>query len=741
MLYPWMLLGLAGLSLPIIIHLIQRQRLQPRWLSTLRFLDAGDASNAFAPVPQDIWQLLLRLAVLAMLVAVMVRLTTSSQEPGPRVLTVILDQSMSMQRRGDDGRTAFDRCKSQIGDLLEHIGPQDQVSLMLVGDEVVQETGFLGDKDRLKKVLGGFTVSDGGGRALADAARRALERTQSLRQANTCVLVFSDHQRKNFQSYLESPQQADGFRRTLQSGSARLVLVDVPESNKPNLAVEGAYCTPGQVYVGGSGKVTATIRNYSPDVQDVSVGLLEGGRAGESRQLRLGGGESAKVDLAHVFEAQADAACSVGIGDDVLGPDNVFYLPVRVRDRQKILMIAPPPKAKSDAGRTSFKGVDLLAYAVNPGEALGAGGGTNISLRRVTANLGVTLSMYSTVIVYGLSDLPDKLVKDLAAYVNNGGGLMLIPDRTVSPGQFNECYAPLLAGLQLGGLKELPEPAYVQAGEAAVASQLLAPLLRQEWADLDEIHFSAYFGLQTPGAAACSLRAANGDVLAGTYELGRGRVYVQTFSCDVADSSLQRSPAFVPLVQEILSYLGGRKETLATDVIRANEMYRMHLDELRQLTGEVMLTAGASAGPQAASAPAGAGSAAAASQPASAPAPAEARYKFDLLGPEPGWAKVENISRAGNYRVSHPGKKGMQPRWLAVNPVVQESDLAALSEQDQKQVFGDRNVSRVPYQKLGEQFSYRSELFGVLIWVLVALFVIEALGGTWGALHRGAKKS
>src|SRR5207245_1158470 len=68
MLHPWMLLGLIGLSVPIIIHLIQRQRLRTQPLATLQFLDIEDAANAFAPVPRDWLQLLLRLTLLGLFI-------------------------------------------------------------------------------------------------------------------------------------------------------------------------------------------------------------------------------------------------------------------------------------------------------------------------------------------------------------------------------------------------------------------------------------------------------------------------------------------------------------------------------------------------------------------------------------------------------------------------------------------------------------------------------------------------
>ena len=86
MLYPLMLLGLLGLAVPVIIRLIQRQRLKPQVLATLRFLEQLDVANAFAPVPRDLLQLLLRLLLLLLFVLLMARLALSGREAGPRDL-------------------------------------------------------------------------------------------------------------------------------------------------------------------------------------------------------------------------------------------------------------------------------------------------------------------------------------------------------------------------------------------------------------------------------------------------------------------------------------------------------------------------------------------------------------------------------------------------------------------------------------------------------------------------------
>ena len=146
MLHPAMLLGLLGLSVPVIIHLIQRQRLRPQPLSTLDFLDREDLANAFAPVPRDLLQLLLRLLLLGLFVVLMARLYGSGSEPGPRTLAIVVDQSMSMRRHVSEMESLFDRSKRQALELVASLREGDRASLTLVGDDVTRATGFLSDQ-------------------------------------------------------------------------------------------------------------------------------------------------------------------------------------------------------------------------------------------------------------------------------------------------------------------------------------------------------------------------------------------------------------------------------------------------------------------------------------------------------------------------------------------------------------------------------------------------------------------
>ena len=714
MLHPWMLLGLAGLAVPVILHLIQRQRLRPQMLATLEFLDVEDAANAFAPVPRDWLQLLLRLLLLALFVLLMARLAIEDDRPGPRTVAVVLDQSLSMQRKVDAHQNLFERCRANILAMIDEMGPEDRMDLVLVGDGVAAETGYLQDREELRRKAAAFEVSDGGGRALVPKLRSVVRELAGRRDANACVLVFSDHQQSHFQPYLEEARGVGdenptlAFRDYLDRGQVKLVLVDAAPPETDNLALEHVRFMPEQVYLGGSSRVTAVVSNHSGRAQSTNVRVTAGQQAGKPRELRLEPGETASIDLVERFEMPEDTACRIEIDPDALPGDNHYWLPMRLRDRKQVLLVAPAgDRQQETALEFTHRGPDLLAYAMNPGESLGQGNGTSVNVKRITpAMLGrVSLPMYSAVVLYGTADLGETSARDLATYVRNGGGVWLIPDREVSPLRFNEGHAGLLGGLAIGQVKQADPVESLGRDEAGLVDPVLLPLLRDQWGDTRDIYFTRYHVLQSPAAAAVALRTAGGDPLAAVVQLGRGRVFVQLFDDELDSSSLPRTGAWVPLVQEVLGLLARRGGPASPDVLRVGEVRHVLLPELRGLRGT-----------------------------ANVRGPSDAQ--FPLAGDDVSEIRVEGLDRAGIYQVSHSAKTSARIHYLAVNPVLGESDLTPLSAEAQADLFGTENVQRLKPDELAGSCSARREIVPMLILLVLVAMAVEALIGAWQARRR-----
>jgi len=161
----------------------------------------------------------------------------------------------------------------------------------------------------------------------------------------------------------------------------------------------------------------------------------------------------------------------------------------------------------------------------------------------------------------------------------------------------------------------------------------------------------------------------------------------------------------VPLVQQVTAVLGQRGEPQRPDTLRVGEVQRMSLPEFRGLKGDVKL-----AGP--------------------------ANAAFPLIGPESSEIRVEGLARAGAYEVSHPVKASSRTRYLTLNPVLGKSDPTVLTEDEQAALFGTRNVHRLPFADLGDQFTRRHEVFALMAVLAYLAFVIEALVGAWQARRK-----
>lgn len=714
MLFPLMLLGLAGLAVPVILHLIQRQRLKPQVLATMRFLDPQDAANAFAPVPRDLLQLVLRLLLLGLFVLLMTRLYRGGAAVGPRSLVVVFDQSLGMQRKVGE-QTLFQIHKARLLELIDSLGPQDRMALILAGDEVSPDEGFLPPAE-LRKIVENLDVSDGGGLALTPAIRRAVGLLSGRREVNSCVLVFSDHQLASYQPALdELPQTfstnvARTFREGLEGGRVRLLLVDENPPTGVNLSIERAVFEPASVHVGASSRMTAVVRNHTDKPQTTQVRLSEGAQVDPPRSLTLDPGEAAHIDLVHRFESPVDAVCQVELDDDLLPADNRFWLPVRVRDRRQVLLVAPASDGDERSLEIGSRGIDLLTYALNPGEVLGKGSGTFVGVKRVSPQglARVSLPLYSLIVLQGVTELPEQAGRDLLAFVQSGGGVWIIPEGDVSPVRFQAAFEKLLGGFTLGALKQAEPVQAVSRDESRLNHPLLTPLLREEWGSLREVHFDQYHAVQELGTAKLALRAVNGDPLALLIEQGRGRVFVQTFGVSLEASSLPRTIAFVPLVQEVSAVLGPRRDLSRPDTLRAGEMRLVEVPEFRGLRGEVYLW-----GPVRSSAP--------------------------LLGAENDEIRVKGLTRAGPYEVHHPLKKTARQRWVTVNPVSAASDLTTLDVTQQAELFGTKNVVRVSGADIDAQFTRNHELLVPLLVLVFVAFAVEAAVGAWQSRRKPAK--
>ena len=696
MLNPLMLLGLAALGIPVLIHLINRRRMKPRPLATLEFLDQQDVANAFAPVPRDLLQLLLRLLLLTLFILLMARMTGSSTTVGPRAVAIVLDNSMSMKRLTPDGRSLADVHRERILSLVRGMKQGDYFSFTLVGDQVFDSTGFTSDRARLEQAVTNAWVSDGGARSLCATLEDSLRELRSRRVPNTALIVFSDQQVQNYRSQFASPSLAP----LLQGSRIKTVFVMDPVTNAPNLELQGAEFYPEQNYMGAGGKVTTHLYNASVTQLTAVVSLKSDEVVMDSRSCNVASGETAQVEIRNIFGSPFDSAWKVSLGDDGFAADNDWYSTVRMLKRREVLLVTSPLYPLSDGTTVGSSGADLFACAVNPAKALLQEGGTYIGVTPIEVSKleRKALSLYSMVVLYGVQDLPmaKETVQDLEMYVRNGGGVYLIPDAKINPAVFNETFAPLLAGFRLGALQDSTNAVAINTTETTLADPLFRGLLRGEWGTIKDIRFTRYFSVIEAGNTRAALKTGAGDTLIAVADLGKGHVCVQTHSWNMPDTSLPRSLPFVSVVQAIVDRLtlSGSEASARPDNIRVGDAHRLSLPlDFRGMSNVVMKGVRSCA--------------------------------FPML-PDTDYITPRGIFAAGAYRATHP-KKVVKDRWLAVNRATEESSATFMDASQLGNLWAGSDGQVLASDRLDGLFLPRRELFPLLLTLVFVALAAESL--------------
>src|SRR6187399_1757528 len=140
---PLFLAGLAGLALPLVLHLIRRTPRGRREFSSLMFLLPSPPRLTRRSRLDQILLLLLRLAALALLAFAFARpflresATLALEDLPARRVAILVDASASM-RRGDLWQQALAQVEKELSDL----GPHDEIALYTFADRLRTVVGF-----------------------------------------------------------------------------------------------------------------------------------------------------------------------------------------------------------------------------------------------------------------------------------------------------------------------------------------------------------------------------------------------------------------------------------------------------------------------------------------------------------------------------------------------------------------------------------------------------------------------
>ena len=552
---PLLLLGLAALAIPVLVHLIHRERAQVVQFPSLMFLERVPFRSMRRQKIRN-WPLfLLRCAALILLILAFARpFFTSSNAVagglgGGREIVLLLDQSYSMGY-GDH----WARAQAAARQALETLGADDRATLVLFAQSARAGTQATVDHASLRAAIDRAEVGVGVTRfgPPLKLAEGILERSELAERE---VILISDFQ-KNAWVGDEAIEFAEGIV---------LRPVSVAESDTSNVAV--TTVTFDREPFGAGEQVTASARliNRSPQpATGVSVTLTIDGRDVATQAVNLEANGAAVVSLEPFIVADGPRRGTVRVGDDALAQDNEFHFVLSPGQIVSVLIVdaaSPSP----DASLYLERALDIGSTPAFQTEV--------ISVNELDA---ATLDGRSVVMLNDTAPPAGPAGQALADFVEAGGGLLVVLGEQVRwtaeapdllPGSFG---APAgrtgTRGRALGYL-DYSHPVF---------EIFSAP----RSGDLSSARFFQQRPFRVSNPEAVLARFDDGSVALSERRIGRGRVLVWSSTLDSYWNDLVLKPTFLPFVHQLAKHLAGYAEPTewhtAAQVLDVASLYAAH---------------------------------------------------------------------------------------------------------------------------------------------------------------------
>jgi hypothetical protein len=345
--------GLCAVAVPILIHLLARQRRKPIEWAAMRFLIEAFKKHRRRLQLEQLVLLTVRCLIVALLGAALARPILESagliKTGGPRTVYLLIDNGMASGVVGSDNRTALSRHVKQAAEIVKTLGPGDAVGVITAARPakallVPPSTDHHAVLDLLSSIGGAPKDSPTDLASAFGFVRGAVDDARKSHQ-QTLVYLFSEF--RSGSAALDAPLPATGVDpqtdvKLLASPPAADPLSNVQiTSIDPvrNLVLSGANDGSGQVTVrlkrtGGAGQLASDVTR----VRLVSEGL----GPIEPKVVQWSPGESTSdVDFILNFPPATDrqVALTAMIDDDALNTDNQRHVILDLRSQLRVLLV------------------------------------------------------------------------------------------------------------------------------------------------------------------------------------------------------------------------------------------------------------------------------------------------------------------------------------------------------------------------------------------------------------------
>ncbi|MEK6257424.1 MAG: BatA domain-containing protein [Planctomycetota bacterium] len=592
------LAGLAALAVPILIHLFFRLKTKRVELGTIRFLRVVLEENARRRKVMQWLLLALRMVFVALLVGLFARpfFTAAATGGDKELLVILIDQSATMQLKGDHGRL-IDQAVAEAKKLIESAGHQTRFEVAYFDHSVHPLTASReGDGATSEAVLTKLQVpaatfgATNFGAVFAWARDICVKAPAGAKQLH----LFTDLQRSGLDWTEVEPLPVEVKSHLHDLGRPVVNNVAITEVRTPRLWVR-----PGE-----SPTIRASVMHGGAFALEEVAIVLEVGRVEERGQgtggrspgaentvlrtefaklaeritkrerVKLEPGATVMLDfeLPVLGEGLWQGRVSVEYDDD-LPFDNQRFFAISATPAYRVLVVSGGAAESSITSETYF--LDAALRLANEGDSYSESPFAPTLLTYADGAGLPNLSGFDAIVLANVGNVSKPDAVQLSSFVRSGGGLLVFTGDNVSA---VNCATLVEEGLSVGEIGETKVAIDLpwRLNQWDESHPIFEPLSDPQHGDLRRLIFAAYSKLTPSADASVLAQFSTGDPAVLERRVGEGTVLWVTTSCGRDWSDWCRSRLFLPTVHQLLGYevgltSGGRVRTRLVDAERGQE--------------------------------------------------------------------------------------------------------------------------------------------------------------------------
>ena len=523
-LYPAFLFALFALAIPVIIHLFNFRRYKTLYFSNVQLLKLIKQESRKKSQLKQLIILFARLLAIASLVFAFsqpyIPLNDRTSKSAHQIVFIYIDNTFSMKNINEKGQI-LEQAKLKAIEIANSylVGTQ----FVILTSDLLPQHQFILSKEQFIQQVTEIKESPKSPKFSEIYGSVIRSISSSPQKADKTFYFLSDFQKINID--LESIKP---------DSSVWTYLLPFKSDKTNNLLIDSCWFeVPGRK-IGQQEKLFARLKNLSEQAyQNIPIRLTINDSLRAISNISIAGHEGATIELNYTNNTEGIQLCKIELDDYPIIYDNSYFMSYQVKGKMKALGIFNPLNNNSHYLKTLFNEDELIGYDEMPEN--------NVLISK--------LKDYQCIFMLNNQKISSGLKSELISFVEQGGALVLSPNRTNN----FEDYNALLTGLNANTV-ELFDTASMGISEINYSHVLYKDVFKKQEADADLPIIRGFlrFTDQIQKVETSLLKFRNGKDALSAYRFGNGNVYSFNFPVDKSNFNFIRHVIFVPTVYNIV---------------------------------------------------------------------------------------------------------------------------------------------------------------------------------------------